>query len=324
MKAIQLQAFGNPADVVRLVDVPDVGAPNADEMIIEVEASPVNGTDFLIMAGRYGKLPKPPAILGYEGVGRVAAIGRDVKHVKEGDRVLIPVGQPAWTERVKTNASWLRPLPDGDVNQLSMIGINPASAYLLLTDFIQLKRGDWIIQNGANSSVGRAVIAIAKTMGVKTVNVVRRAELVDELKPLGGDLVLVDGPDLAKTVAAQTGNAPISLGLDMVAGESTANLMGALAPQATLVLYSIASQKPAMASGPHIIFGYQSIRGFWLVNWFKTALPETVTQVYGHVAPLVASGAISAPVAETFAFEQFGQALSAASKREGKVILKPR
>ena len=175
MKALQLQAFGKSADVVKLVDVADVGSPSRNEVVLALEASPVNATDLLIIAGRYGFLPPLPSILGLEGVGRVVAVGSDFKHLKEGDRTLIPLLQPAWTERVKVSAEWLRPLPKGDVNQLSMLGINPATAYLLLTEFVQLKPGDWVIQNGANSATGRALIPIAKSLGIRTVNVVRRA-----------------------------------------------------------------------------------------------------------------------------------------------------
>ena len=221
MKAVQLQAYGNPADVVKLVDVPDLGAPGPDDVVIATEASPINGTDLSIIAGRYGYLPPLPCILGVEGVGRVTAIGRNVKHLKEGDRALIPVMHPAWAERIKTDAPWLRPLPNGDVQQLSMLGINPATAYLLLTDIVPLKRGDWVIQNGANSAVGRAVIAIARSLGIKTVNVVRREALFDEIKSIGGDVVLVEGPELPKLVAAATGKAKICLAFDMVADTAT-------------------------------------------------------------------------------------------------------
>src|SRR6202040_2948563 len=140
---------------------------------------------------------------------RVIAVGSGVKHLKEGDRTLVPFLHPAWAERVKPNALWLRPLPPGDVHQFAMMGVNPPTAYLLLTDIVKLPRGSWVIQNGANSGVGRATVAIAKSLGLRTVNVVRRDEVVAEMKALGGDVVLVDGPDLAKRVAAETANAPI-------------------------------------------------------------------------------------------------------------------
>jgi NADPH:quinone reductase-like Zn-dependent oxidoreductase len=95
-----------------------------------------------------------------------------------------------------------------------MLVINPATAYLILTEFVQLNKGDWVLMNAANSAVGRAVIAIAKARGIRTLNAVRRADVVDEVKALGGDVVLVDGPDLPRRVAAATSKAPITLALD--------------------------------------------------------------------------------------------------------------
>src|SRR5215831_10520535 len=79
-----------------------------------------------------------------------------------------------------------------DIQQGAMLRINPATALLLLTDVVPLKPGDWIIQNVANSAVGRLVIRLARPRGVKTVNVVRRESLFGELKALGGDVCVVD------------------------------------------------------------------------------------------------------------------------------------
>ena len=219
----------------------------------------------------------------------MAAIGRNVKHLKEGDRALIPVMHTAWAGRIRTDAPWLRPLPNGHVQQLSMLGINPATAYLLLTDIVPLKRGDWVIQNGANSAVGRAVIAIAKSLGIKTVNVVWREELVDEIKSIGGDVVLVEGPELPKLVAAATGKVKICLGIDMVADTATTNLMNSVAPTGTVVVYAVSSQKPLVGSGFQLVFNNQSIRGSWLINWFKTAKPDKLAAMYEHLASMIAS-----------------------------------
>src|SRR5260370_590553 len=127
--------------------------------------------------------------MGTEGVGRVVAVGADVKHLRQGDRTLVPFLHPAWAERIKTDAPWLRPLPPGDINQFAMMGVNPPTAYLLLTDMVKLPRESWVIQNGANSGVGRATVAIAKSLGLRTVNVVRRDEVVAEMKAHHGELV---------------------------------------------------------------------------------------------------------------------------------------
>lgn len=324
MKAVQAIAFGSPAEVIKLNEVPDPGSPGPDEVVVAVEATPINNTDLMIIAGRYGFLPSLPATLGIEGVGRVVAAGSNVKNLKEGDRTLIPIQLPTWTERVKFTASWQRALPEkADVQQLSMVGVNPATAYLLLTDFVKVPRDGWVIQNGANSATGRAVIAIAKSLGIRTVNVVRREELVPELKSVGADVVLVDAPDLAKRVSKETGGAAIQLGLDVVGGSSTLNLMNCLAQKGVLVVYSAMSGQPFVGSALSAIFGEVSLRGFWLGHWRKTAKDETNAAMYSHLVDMVASGAIAAPVAGTYGLERFSEAIDQAAAFKGKIIFTP-
>lgn len=324
MKAIQLNRHGDPTDGVSLVDIPGLGPPGPDEIIIDVEASPIQPTDLLMIAGTYGYQPPTPHILGVEGVGRVSAVGSNVTHVTEGDRTLIPPFTPAWSQQVKTSAPWLRPLPDGDVNQLSMLGMNPLTAYVMLTEFGHLQPGDWLLQNGANSSVGRAVIPIAKAMGIRTINVVRRPELIDELLALGADVVLIDGPDLPQRVTAATENADIMLAFDCVGDTTTEELLKSLALHGNVVVYSAMSGKPFALSGPRLLFLGQSVHGYWVFNWLNDAGNcDKLTDIYAYLAPLVVSGAISSPVADTFGFDQFAEAATAAARFHGKAILTP-
>ena len=323
MKAIQIEAFGNPAEVMKLVDIPDVGPPADGEVVIALEASPINMSDLLMISGRYGYRPPLPCVVGTEGVGRVVAVGNSVTHLKAGDRTVIPYPSAAWAERIKADARLLRPLGAGDVNQLAMLSINPATAWLLLTEYVTLAPGAWVIQNSANSGVGRALIGIAKSLGLKTVSVVRREDVVAETKAIGSDVVLVDGPDLPKRVAAETGKAPIALAVDGVADTSTTNLLGCLADKGVHVFYSAMSSKPLIAPAQPLIFRDISIRGFWLANWFKTATPAKITEMYARLTPLVASGAISSPIAGTYSFGQIAEAVAMASKNRGKALFTP-
>jgi NADPH:quinone reductase-like Zn-dependent oxidoreductase len=320
MQTIQIEAFGNPAEVLKVVDVPDVGAPGEHEVVIALEASPINMSDLLMISGRYGYRPNLPSVMGTEGVGRVIAVGSGVKHLKQGDRTMVPYPAPAWAERIKADAGRLRPLPSGDVNQFAMLGINPPTAYLMLTDFVALPSGSWVIQNSANSGVGRALIPIAKSLGLKTINVVRRDDVVAEIKAIGGDVVLVDGPDLPKRVAAETGKAPIALAVDGVGDTSTTNLLGCLAAKGVHVFYSTISGKPSVVPATHLIFHDISIRGFWLANWFENAKPDQITRMYDRLTPMVASGAISTPIAGTYRFAEVAEAVAVASKKRGKAL----
>jgi NADPH:quinone reductase-like Zn-dependent oxidoreductase len=129
-----------------------------------------------------------------------------------------------------------------------MVRINPPTALLLLTDIVALRPGDWVIQNVANSAVGRLVIRLAAARGVRTMNVVRREALFAELKALGADACVVDGPDLAETVKAHTGGGPVRLGLDAVSGQATARLSTCLSEGGVVCNYgSMSGEDPVMA-----------------------------------------------------------------------------
>jgi NADPH:quinone reductase-like Zn-dependent oxidoreductase len=115
-----------------------------------------------VIQGAFPVRPSLPSIVGNEGVGRVLAVGSGVEHLKVGDRVLIPLYAFNWRERLVVPAAGLFSLPDADPQQLAMLGVSPPTASLLLDEMSDPKPGDWVIQNAANSGVGRSLIAVAK------------------------------------------------------------------------------------------------------------------------------------------------------------------
>src|SRR5438094_4521396 len=95
--------------------------------------------------------------------------------------------------------------------QLSMIGINPATAYLLLNRYVSLMPGDWIGQTAANAAMGQYIIALAKLAGIKTLNVVRRKEAAEQVRQWGGDRVVLQGDNLDKDINDALGGKRLSL-----------------------------------------------------------------------------------------------------------------
>src|SRR5688500_17355479 len=192
MKQVVIDRYGKPEEVARCADVPDVGAPGAGEVVFEVLLFPINPADISFCRGTYRLRPPLPATPGAECVGRVTAVGADVTHVTPGDLV-INLKRENWTQRRRVKADDVIPVPATmNLQQAAMLRINPATALLLLTSIVPLKPGDWLIQNVANSAVGRLVIPLARAHGVKTMNVVRRASLFPELSALGADACIVD------------------------------------------------------------------------------------------------------------------------------------
>src|SRR5216110_2524573 len=195
MKRVLIEAYGAPEEVARCVDGPDVGAPGAGEVVFDVLLFPINPADVSFCKGTYRLKPVLPATPGAECIGRVTAVGAGVAHVKPGDLV-INLQRENWTQKRRVKGDDVIPVsPRMDLRQAAMLRINPPTALLLLTDIVALKPGDWLIQNVANSAVGRLVIPLARARGFKTVNVVRRESLHGELTALGGDVAVVDGPN---------------------------------------------------------------------------------------------------------------------------------
>jgi len=166
----------------------------------------------------------------------------------------------------------------------------------------------------------RAALAANRPQFYKDINVVRCDEVVADMKALGGDVVLVDGPDLATRVAAETRNAPITLALDGVSDTSPMNLMNCLSEGGVLVSYGGTSRKPMVVHPGSFIFKKQTIRGFWLLYWYRSAKPDEITAMFDHLAPLVAAGTIAAPLAATYRFDQVSEAITKAAQSGGKVL----
>src|SRR5215475_13734404 len=100
MHAVQLVTYGDPLEGLKYVEVPEPGAPGANQVLIQVEFSPLNQSDLLLARGIYGTRPALPTVIGNEGVGSVLAVGPGVENVKAGDRVLAPLSSFTWRERM--------------------------------------------------------------------------------------------------------------------------------------------------------------------------------------------------------------------------------
>ncbi|WP_426415002.1 zinc-dependent alcohol dehydrogenase family protein [Aestuariirhabdus sp. LZHN29] len=304
----------------------DKPALSSGQVLIEVLAAPINPSDVLTLTGEYGMLPPLPAVGGNEGVGRVVELAEGLKGPAIGQTVLLPVGCGTWSSHVVAAAKELIPLPnDADPQQLAMMTVNPPTASLMLSEFVDLKAGDWVIQNAANSGVGGYLIQLAKLRGFKTVNVVRRDSAVAAVEAEGADVVLVDGDDLRQRMLEATGGEAPRLGIDAVGGAATDRLASCLGEGAVLVNYGAMSREPCQVAPLNLVFKDIQLKGFWLARWFQQASPEQKMKVFGEVAALIAAGKLHARVAATYGLSEIKQAVAAAAagEREGKVLVVP-
>ena len=318
MHAIHLTAYGDPSDVLEHVEVSDPPPPGPGEVLVEVEFSPIIPSDFLLARGLYASRPTLPAVIGNEGVGVVRERGEGVSSVKVGDRVLLPQQTFAWAQRVVAPAQDLFVVPPGiDPRQASMLSINPPTAALLLSEYVDLRPGDWFAFNAGTSGVGRALAAFARARGLRSVGIVRREASLDDVPQDGDHVVLAQSTGLAGLVAEITGGAPIRLGLDGISGPSTGSLAEIVTRDATIVTYGAMSGEPTSVSPFDLISKRITHRGFFMYDpEVAQKLPEAIRQG----AELVASGRLHVPVAATYPLAAIKDAIAHAA-RGGKVLL---
>ncbi len=315
-----------PQDVIRAVEF-ETPRLEAGQALIEVVAAPINPSDVLTLTGEYGQLPSLPAIGGREGVGRVAELAADTQGPAVGQLVLLPVGCGSWSTHVVADAKELVQLPnEADPQQLAMMTINPPTAGLLLSEFVSLGPDEWVVQNAANSAVGLYLVQLARHRGHRTVNVLRREDAVAVVREAGGDLVLVDGDDLAERVSEATGGAKIRLGIDAVGGAVTGRLADCLCQSATLVNYGRMSGEPCAVDPSAFIFRDLTVRGFWLASWFRHTPEQQRVAVVGEITRLIAEGQLYAPIHAAYDVSEIKEAVAAAASggRSGKILIVPR
>ena len=321
-KAAVYETHGNPAEVLRVVEFP-WPEPAADEVVVKMSAAPINPADLNSIEGKYPIKQLLPATPGMEGAGIVVQLGSNVRDLAIGTTVILPHSFGTWREACAITANKLVAVPpEIELIQAAMLKVNPITAWRMLHDFVPLRSGEWLIQNAANSGAGQCVIQIAKELGYKTVNVVRRAELVEELRALGGDVVLLDGEKLREEVAMMTEGAPIRLALNAVGGENALRVAKTLAADGTMVTYGAMSLQPLCIPNGMFIFKNLRFTGFWVNKWYDAATPQQRQETFWPLFDMAKRGLLRTNVEKTYPLTEAQAAIVHASqdKRGGKIV----
>ncbi len=314
-------SFGKPTEVVELVDAP-ARELEEGELRLQMLYAPINPADINYIEGVYGIKPELPATPGLEGCGRV--MESRSQDFQEGDLVITlkPVG--TWSGQVVCAADHVLKIPtETPARQAAMLKVNPLTAWCMLTQLISLPEGSWVIQNAANSGVGSCVIQIAKLLGLRTINLVRREQLIEPLEALGADHVLLDNAYAMQTIRSITGDNPPSLALNAVGGDSALRLMDALAVKGIHVTYGAMSRRSLKVPNQFLIFKRIQLQGFWVTEWIKETDAALVADTYQQLAHWIIEGRLCQPVDSTYPLAEVKTALERAmqDQRDGKVLL---
>ncbi|PHT68837.1 putative trans-2-enoyl-CoA reductase, mitochondrial [Capsicum annuum] len=274
------------------------------------------------LVGAYPNGPPLPAVGGGEGVGVIHSVGSAVKDFSLGDLVIrAPYIPGAWqTYMVEKESFWHKIDKGTPIEYASTVSVNPVSALRMLNEFVTLKPGDSIVQNGATSMVGQCVIQLARVRGIHSINIIRDNPGSDEVKEklikLGADKVFTESElDAVKHIKALLGDTPQPiLGLNCVGGNGATLVIKFLKQGGTMVTYGGMSREPVTVSTSNFIFKDITLKGFWLQEW---KLDQTKYREWiDYLLDLVRAGKLKYEM-ELLPFNDFHKALEKAMGKHG-------
>ncbi|KAK4709554.1 hypothetical protein R3W88_030479 [Solanum pinnatisectum] len=322
-KAVVYDQHGSPDVVTRVMELPPVEI-NDNDVCVRMLAAPINPSDINRIEGVYPVRPPMPAVGGYEGVGEVHAIGSAVKGLSPGDWVIpSPPSSGTWqTYVVKEQSVWQKVDKSTPMEYAATVIVNPLTALRMLEDFIALKSGDTIVQNGATSIVGQCVIQLARLRGIHSINIIRDRAGSDEakahLKQLGADEVYTESQLEVKNVRGLLGNTPEPiLGFNCVGGNAASLILKFLKQGGTMVTYGGMSKKPITVSTSAFIFKELTLTGFWLQRWMSSDKAEERQSMIDYLLGLCRDGKLKYEL-EVAPFDDFHTALEKAMGKRGR------
>jgi mitochondrial enoyl-[acyl-carrier protein] reductase / trans-2-enoyl-CoA reductase len=317
---LSFDRFGKPQEVLNIID-----STNSDlfpyQVRIKFLAAPINPADINFIEGTYGIKPFLPTIPGMEGIAEITE--SSVIHLPIGQRVIFLSHAQSWQTECVVNEDELLIVPHNiDPLQLAMLKVNPATALRLLTGFRKLSPGNWIVQNAANSGVGRCVIQLAREVGIQTINFVRDISLIEELEYLGAGAVFSDDEEGHKEATEFTYYHKPKLAFNAVGGESSFRLASLLDNESIHITYGAMGKRPVTIPNKFLIFQDIQFRGLWLTKWLDNAPHEEVKNAYRFLIEMVRQGKLTQPIDQVFSLSKYHDAFDRLNHphRKGKVM----
>ena len=325
MRSATYNEFGRPTDVLSLGDRP-IPEPKANEVRVKTVLASIHNHDLLTIRGKYGFKPTIPAIGGSEAVGIIDAVGSEVKNLTVGQRVAAASVQATWAEYFVAPEHMIFPIPDSLEDEMAAQLIAMPLSALMLLEFLEVERGQWIIHNAANGAVGKSLAMLAAARGIHTINVVRSSDAIEELAALNiKHNVNTDDADWKEQVKAIIGDDKISAAVDSVGGEDSGDLLSLLGHYGTFAVFGAMSGKPMVLNSTHMIFKQATIKGFWGSKLSQEMSIETKQRLVDELIERAVNGQLKLPTEATFDLADILKAVDGKLQagKNGKVLLKP-
>ncbi|WP_367111149.1 zinc-binding dehydrogenase [uncultured Psychrobacter sp.] len=326
MRTANYNKFGKPSEVLSVSDTP-TPEPKDNEVRIKTILSSIHNHDLVTIKGEYGNKPDLPATGGSEAVGTIDALGSDVKGFEKGQRVVVSGVQGTWAEYFIAPAQSLIPIPDAIDDEIAAQLIAMPMSALLLIEFLNIKPGQWIIQNAANGAVGESMAMLAAERNINTINLVRSKESEQELIDLGitENNVITDNDDWKDQVKKIVGDAKISGAVDAVGGRSGGDLVSLLGKHGVMAALGGMSGKPLTLNPSDLIFNLSQVKGFWAGDMMQDMSKDKMQRLTRELIESAANGKLNLPTGGVYDLDDIQKAVSddVQSDKKGKILIKP-
>ncbi len=337
MKAICLVKNGkaNQAFEIREQEIPK---PGPAEVLIKVQGFGLNFADVMARLGMYKDCPPLPAVLGYEVVGHVSAIGNEVKDVSLGQRVTALTRFGGYAEYAIGDPRAMAVIDeDLGIGEATALATQYCTAYYCADEMVRLHTGDKVLIHAAAGGVGIALIQLAKNKGCEIFGTASTHKL-DFLRSIGVDHPIdyrnVEFHTAVKKIA---GEKSLDVIFDPIGGKNFKDGFNLLASGGRIITFGASEMTNANNAFKKIKFALQfgifhpvqfvmnskSILG---VNMLRIAddRPNTFKRVIDKVIEMQKEGILKPVVAKVYNFDEIAEAHEFLASRQsiGKVAVK--
>ncbi len=337
MKAVVQIALGEPADVLKLIDIKDQYQPAPGEILIDVKLTPVHHGDLHLTRSQ----PNIPEDVGFvrrgsEAVGIVRALGSEVEgqgKLKVGDRVIGFPAAGSWAESVAIPAPAAIPVPPELSDEVAaQLFINYVTARMILRGLRksvpnEVLREGAVLVTGASTVVARLLLHFLDKEGLKPIGLARSSASAKRVATelAGIQVAATEDADWQTQVTSLAVGKKIVGVLDCVSGSLLGDLVPLLADDAAIVTYGALGGGKLGIGGPDVIVHQFIIRGVTFGRWFSE-LPQD-EQINDIRSAIKLAGELPSlfKVGGVYSLADFQRAISAveAPNRDGFVFIKP-
>jgi NADPH:quinone reductase-like Zn-dependent oxidoreductase len=319
---------GDPADVVKLIDVGEPRDPGPGQVLVRVTLFPIHWGDLQAI-----QLASPTGQVGagVEATGVVEKVGSGVHHVTPGARVSVFPQPGAWAERVTADAQFVVPVPDSVSDEIAaQMLVNPLTVLMLRREAERHFTTGYdgvILNNAAGGAVGRLVTAGFSNHHNATISLVRRAATAQQLRERFPEVpvVVTEDPDWLDAVRDLIGGRTVGAALDPIGGALSADLLGLVSPGGTVVVYGRMADEPIPLHASALLDRGLTLRGATIGRWVTTASAEQRVSETNTACLMAQAFSSQFDVAAIYPIAELSGAVRHATKpgKTGTVLVRP-